>query len=187
MGKGYKKNIQSYCKGPKISFEIKDNKFIDAKLDGKKIDLYKDHKSGEIFLKRLCELTQQNERDLAFFSLEHARMALCKDESEKPRTFILNSLQQLQPKDSVEFSLIEQFLVLHDQGINRLARANHSDNISNSSLQINMAIKLLRLSQETLSTLMKYRNKGQQQVFVTHVNKGGKAIVGNVSGNGGKE
>jgi len=47
-----------------------------------------------------------------------------------------------------------------------------------------MAVKLLKLSQETLNTLMKYRNKGQQQVFVTYVNEGDKAIVGNVNGGG---
>jgi len=59
--------------------------------------------------------------------------------------------------------------------------------LDNSNRQVNIATKLLRLSQETLLTLMKYRNKGQQQVFVTHVNDGGKAIVGNINQGGSND
>jgi len=50
----------------------------------------------------------------------------------------------------------------------------------------NLAIKLLRLHNETIETLGRYRRGGEQKVTVQHVNvnEGGKAIIGNVSGVG---
>lgn len=52
---------------------------------------------------------------------------------------------------------------------------------------MNYAIKLLRLHNETIETLSRYRRKGEQKVIVQHVNvnDGGKAIVGGNLGIGG--
>ncbi len=91
----------------------------------------------------------------------------------------------MKPSDEIEGFLIQQFLLLHHQGVDRLNRAMKSEYIDSSDAQVKMATKLLRLSQDTLQTLLKHRNKGQQQVFVIHVSDGGKAIIGNL--NQGKE
>jgi len=49
------------------------------------------------------------------------------------------------------------------------------------------AIKLLRLHNETIEALSRYRRGGEQKVVVQHVNvnNGGQAIVGNVEARGG--
>lgn len=49
------------------------------------------------------------------------------------------------------------------------------------------ATKLLRLHNETVEAINKYRRGGEQRVVVQHVqvNEGGKAIVGGVLNGGG--
>jgi hypothetical protein len=50
------------------------------------------------------------------------------------------------------------------------------------ALYIKMATKLLRLENETIEVLTRYRNRGAQKYVVQHVNVegGGRAIVGAV-------
>ena len=52
----------------------------------------------------------------------------------------------------------------------------------------NQGIRLMRLYVQQLTTLAKYKNKGKQTMEIKHihVNKGGKAIVGNVNQEGGQ-
>ncbi|PIS00290.1 MAG: hypothetical protein COT84_08460 [Chlamydiae bacterium CG10_big_fil_rev_8_21_14_0_10_35_9] len=167
---------------PQLSFKIKDGHLTETSINGKKFDLQSCPEEKAIFIDALCKMTNINDSSLAFLAILRTRLALSQTDEEEAYKFLLNALREFKPKDQVEFSLIQQFLILHDQGLNRLNKANCSNSVDISNSQVNMATKLLRLSQETLTTLMKYRNKGQQQVFVTHVNDGGKAIVGNING-----
>lgn len=103
--------------------------------------------------------------------------------NEKNMTNIFSFLQEMQPKDSIEARLLAQFFILHEQGLDHLRTSNKNTYRENIDSFLKYSIKLLKLSQETIQVLTKYRNQGKQQVFVTHVTEGGKAIVGNISSN----
>ena len=97
------------------------------------------------------------------------------------------SLNDFQPRDAIEAGLITQATALYQHGMDRLGRAGRSDTIPKSESQVNMAIKLLRLRNETIEAIIRYRRGGEQRVIVQHVNvnDGGQAIVGHVTTGGG--
>lgn len=97
------------------------------------------------------------------------------------------SLNDFQPRDAIEAGLITQATALYQHGMDRLGRAGRSDTIPNSESQVNMAVKLLRLRNETIEAITRYRRGGEQRVIVQHVNvnEGGQAIVGHVTTGGG--
>jgi len=133
------------------------------------------------FEKQICVATGQADPLRALYLLSVTQDGINGFQGDDQVSYVLEAFKKMQPSDEVEGFLIQQFLLLHHQGVDRLSRAMKSEYIDNSDIQIKMATKLLRLSQDTLQTLLKHRNKGQQQVFVTHVNDGGKAIIGNLS------
>lgn len=101
---------------------------------------------------------------------------------------IHGALLSLEPGDEIEGMLITRMLVIHDQYMNFLARSSNPEAttivIDNN---INRSTKLMRVYNETLDTLNKYRRKGEQKVTVQHVNveNGGQAVVGNTINTGG--
>jgi len=162
-----------------------------SKIDPKKvIDISED---GDVVFKdkefenRICQATGQSEPLHALYYVLLTGENIYGFEKDDMVEYVLCAFEKMRPSDPIEASLVQQFIVLHHQGINRLGRAKCSEHVSSSNSQVNMASKLLRLSQETLLTLIKYRNKGQQQVFVTHVSDGGKAIIGTLTNGGGHE
>lgn len=107
---------------------------------------------------------------------------------------ILNTLakemQSMQPRDEIEGHLIAQLVVLHEQCMTWLGKANRTENIGFVNVYFNGASKLLVRHHETLAALLKYRRGDEQRVHVEHVHihNGGRAIVGNVEmGGGGKQ
>lgn len=96
----------------------------------------------------------------------------------------MHALTSLDPKDTIEGMLVTRLLALHEQGMKFLAIASSAAGDQVRDLYVNMATKLLRLHNESLDMLLRYRRKGEQRVVVQHVNvaDGGKAIVGNVIG-----
>jgi len=135
----------------------------------------------KVFEKQICDATGQSDPLRALYLVSVAREGIDGFQGDDEISYILDAFEQMKPSDSIEGFLIQQFLLLHHQGVDRLIRAKKSEYTDSSDMQIKMSAKLLRLSQDTLLTLLKYRNKGQQQVFVTHVSDGGKAIIGNLS------
>lgn len=93
------------------------------------------------------------------------------------------------PADEYEGELIARLIVLHNQYMNFMGRAAGSTQTPvGVDLNINRATKLMRIYNETLEALNRYRRKGEQKVTVQHVNvnDGGQAIVsGNISTGGG--
>jgi len=150
----------------------------------KKNDFCKKHVSDSLE-QRICVATGQNDPLQAIFLILGTKNNLYGFVEEDILEYVITTFEALKPADMIEASLVQQFIILHHQGVHRMCQAKKSEYIENSNQQINMATKLLRLAQETIATLLKYRNKGQQQVFVTNVDKGGKAIIGNVSTGGG--
>ncbi len=101
---------------------------------------------------------------------------------------ILSAMGELNPRDGYEGMLISQMLVVNDRAMDCFRMADNSKSLPELyfSLQ-NQGIKLMRLYTQQLEALDKHRNKGKQTMVVehVHVHKGGQAIVGNVSQEGG--
>lgn len=81
----------------------------------------------------------------------------------------LQSLQDQKPKDIVESRLITQGAALYANGMEYIARASKSNMQSHFESYANLAIKLLRLHNETIDALSRYRRGGDQKITVTHV------------------
>jgi hypothetical protein len=93
---------------------------------------------------------------------------------------INGALLAMAPADIIEGQLCARLLVLNNQIAEYMSRAASPSQISTGiDLNINRATKLMRVYNETLETLNKYRRKGMQTVVVQHVNvgNGGQAIV----------
>lgn len=82
---------------------------------------------------------------------------------------IIQSLHDFKPKDAIEARLAAQTAVTFQHGMSRLTKSGTSENISISEAQVNMAIKLLRVHNETVEALNRYRRGGEQKVTVTHI------------------
>lgn len=97
---------------------------------------------------------------------------------------LLQSLHDMEPGDIVEARLITQMTALHTQGMEYLRRAENSEMLCHIEAYQKFAVKLLRLQNETVETLMRYRRKGEQKVIVQHVNvnDGGQAVVAGTMG-----
>lgn len=86
----------------------------------------------------------------------------------------------MKPNDIQEGMLCARLVVLQDQYMTFLRRSADLDQTTEGiDLNINRSTKLMRLYNETLDTLNRYRRKGEQKVTVQHVNvnDGGKAVV----------
>lgn len=93
---------------------------------------------------------------------------------------VRDALIAMTPADEYEGMLCSRLLVLHNQYMHFMTRAISNTQTSQGiDLNINRATKLMRLYNETLEALNKYRRKGEQKVTVQHVNvgNGGQAVV----------
>lgn len=80
--------------------------------------------------------------------------------------------------------------LFNDTGTYKARAYNKEQSTQGIDININRFTKLIRLYNETLEALMKYRRRGEQKVVVTHqhvqINDNGQAIVGSVLNSGGK-
>ena len=77
--------------------------------------------------------------------------------------------------------LITRLISLHMQSMAYLSSQGRDGmSLKLSEMHFNRLVKLMRVYNETLEALMRYRRKGEQRVTVQHVNveDGGKAIIG---------
>ncbi len=96
------------------------------------------------------------------------------------------------PKDIVESQLCSRLLILNSRANHYMSLATTAEYQKVIDLNINRATKLMRLHNETLEALNRYRRKGEQRVKVVHqyvqVNEGGQAVVtGDVTRGRGKK
>lgn len=112
-----------------------------------------------------------------------------KSEFGRNTNIVLQSLADSEPKDATEARFCAQSTVLYSQGMQYLSRAEGADMLCHKEFYMKCAIKLLRLHNETIEALNKYRRGGEQRCVVlhVHVNDGGKAVVGGVFNEGGGE
>ena len=81
----------------------------------------------------------------------------------------LQTLHDQKPKDAIEARLITQAGALYTNGMDYLAMAVKTDSLSWKEYYVNSSIKLLRLHNETVEALNRYRRGGEQRVTVMHV------------------
>lgn len=104
----------------------------------------------------------------------------------------LQSMMDLEPRDSVEARLISQMTVLHAQAMRYLNLAQIQENTYHQEHYMRFAEKLFRIHNETTQAFCKYRSRGEQRITIqhVHVNNGGKAVVGGgdvMAGGGGQQ
>ncbi len=90
------------------------------------------------------------------------------------------ALIAMQPNDIHEGMLCSRILALNNHAMACLKNAASPDQTSAGvDINYNRATKLMRLANDTLETLNRYRRKGEQKVTVQHVqvNNGGQAVV----------
>jgi hypothetical protein len=103
----------------------------------------------------------------------------------------VNALQEgllaMEPADEYEGMLISRLIVLHRYYMTFMARADApNQNSAGCDLNINRATKLMRVYNETLDALNKYRRKGEQKVKVEHQHNyvnapNGQVVVGDIN------
>lgn len=136
--------------------------------------------------RQMCkELSGSSHEELCIAVIQSAYEAFPKNVSKDLATTIVTQMmQEMAPKDPMEAMLCAQIIGLDAQGMQYLARAESDGNwLCHTEAAINMGIKLLRLKNETIETLMRYRKKGEQRVVVQHinVNDDAKAIIGDIN------
>ena len=114
-------------------------------------------------------------------------VATFKDVADPKEKFqaAIESLEAMQPTDSHELMLCIQILALHRQGMNFMYKLSGASGMF-ADKYLNASTKLLRLHNEKLDALIRYRRKGHQVVQVEHVHihQGGKAVIGNIQTGG---
>jgi hypothetical protein len=135
------------------------------------------------------------DEDLAIILYAQCSMAAGLDSMINSKTqvtapnIILSSLTALRPQDELEGMLITRMISLHFQSMKYLIMAGKEGQPAQGiDININRSTKLMRMFNESVEALNRYRRKGEQRVVVQHmqVNDGGKAIVsGTIETTGG--
>jgi len=140
------------------------------------------------FASELKRLTCTESDDLAEEIIGSAIATMpSQSNTERNINSVLHVLSDFEPQDSIEAKLCLQAHSLYSQGMEYLGRASTANNPTSSQMFMNFALKLLRLNNETVEALSKYRRNGEQKVTIQHVNveHGAQCIVGNVQTGGG--
>lgn len=122
--------------------------------------------------------------------LNKAAGAICGSaEYIEKAAIVLASLEDQQPKDAHEARLCAQAVALYSQGLKYMQYSDQQTMFSQCEFYIKNAVKLLRLHNETVEAINRYRRGGEQRVIVQHVNvnDGGQAVIVGSKGEGGNE
>jgi len=94
---------------------------------------------------------------------------------------VLETLADAAPKDSTEARLTLQAATLYSKGMDYFDRAEKQTMLCHSEHYMKHGTRLLRLHNETIDALTKYRRGGEQRVVVQHVNvsDSSQAIINN--------
>ncbi len=121
-------------------------------------------------------------------------MPSIKADGDKAKTTAINGvhevLLEMNPKDAYEGMLCSKIIALHDNAMHMMQKAsNPGANIRFTESCYNQATKLMRMYNETLMTLEKYRRRGEQKIVVQQVTvtEGGQAVVNGSMSAGGRE
>jgi hypothetical protein len=145
-----------------------------------------ENRKPEDTMETLKSIIGANDPDLAWQILNEGLFAIgtLRGESNGIKV-LLQTIRDLQPKDVMETRLITQASALFSHGLVNLRRAETADMMCHSEYYTNKAVRLLRLHNETIDALGRYRRGGEQRVTVTHALITENAIVNNFGVVGG--
>jgi len=147
---------------------------------------------ADAFFAQIKAVTGVKDSELAMNILDTAARTIDPFVRENEEyNIIAQSLHDIGPRDATEARLAVQATVLFTHGMKCLRRTETADMMCHSEFYANKAIKLLRLHNETIETLNRYRRGGEQKIVVQHNVVADKAIVnfgegGGKTKNGGK-
>lgn len=157
-------------------------------------DFKEDLSKGDAFREfqaKVHDATGCVDLDLAIKNLSKASNAITSDPNNtkvavENMNRMARAMAALEPRDDIEGQLIAQLVVLHEQSMYWMGRAIRTDRVDFANTYLNASTKLVNRHHETLKTLMRYRQGGDQKIIVenVNVNQGGQAIVGHVTGGG---
>ena len=98
--------------------------------------------------------------------------------------FALSIINGIEPRNEVETLLASQMAAVHMATMNAALRVGNATNLPQYDSAVQGFNKLARTFAMQLEALKRHRSNGEQKVTVqhVHVNEGGQAIVGTVSG-----
>jgi hypothetical protein len=101
--------------------------------------------------------------------------------------YMISLVRGIGPRDPTEGMLAAQIAAIHNATLVAARRLNHAENIEQQNSASSMLNKLARTFAAQVETLRRYRSSGEQTIKVQHVsvNEGGRAIIGNVTAQGG--
>ncbi len=128
-----------------------------------------------------------------FISQAAGAMINDSDTTDDNRSLAINAFQggmlSMEPKDIIESQLCAKLMILHAKAMFFMNSATHQTHRKHIDNNLNNATKCMRLHNETLEALNRYKRKGEQRVKVVHqyvqVNEGGQAVVANEFTRGG--
>jgi hypothetical protein len=93
------------------------------------------------------------------------------------------AIGEMRPQGAVEALLAVQMAALHNQCMQMMVEATRASSPEKKGAYLNLALKLSRAYANSMDSLRKYQQKGQQKMTVehVHVHNGGQAIVGSVT------
>ena len=83
-------------------------------------------------------------------------------------TTVMHSLRDLKPRDSMEARMIGQSAVLFEYAMKCFRQCGNADGFGLAEATANLGIKLMRVHNETIDTLSRYRRGGEQKITVSH-------------------
>ncbi|NGX38111.1 MAG: hypothetical protein K1000chlam2_01283 [Chlamydiae bacterium] len=136
----------------------------EVKLAEKKMEL-EDRLNQEL----IKETVGVNDYDFACSLITSASNALepFLGEEEGLKT-VMQSFRNLKPRDSMEARMIGQSVILFEYAMKCFRQCGNADGFSPAEATANLGIKLMRVHNETVETLSRYRRGGEQKITVSH-------------------
>lgn len=108
------------------------------------------------------------------------------DKKETAMNVVLQSIHDFKPQNAVEARLVAQATAAFQYAMKGISRSGSADMLCQIEAMANIAIKFMRVHNETIETLSRLRRGGEQKVTVTHIAEK-MAVVNNfgVQGGGG--
>ncbi len=130
-----------------------------------------DPENEDLFFKRLKEIIGVKDTELAIdiFSYGSGTIKTLMKDSIHGYNVTTQVLNDVKPKDAVEARLALQAHVAFSYAMTQLSRASSSEYMGNADSCANLAVKFMRLHNETVEALSKYRRGGVQHVVVNHL------------------
>lgn len=142
---------------------------------------------ADAFFEKLKEITGVKDTELASNIIDtgaNAIRSVVKENDEL--NIIAQTLHDFGPRNAIEARLALQANALFTHGMTNLRRSSTADMLCHSEHYVNKAIKLLRLHNETIEALNRFRRGGEQKIIVQHSVLADKAVV-NFPGGGEKK